>query len=85
MSINGKLELVCFRKVIVESFPNGWLVKPISEEQGWAIFMNMDEKPFQAEIIMTTNIRVLREEPAWTASLERHRMRRVRHEAEQVI
>ena len=47
--------------------------------------MNMDEKPLQAEIIMITNIRVLRQEPAWTASLERNRMRRVRHEAEQVI
>ena len=67
MSINEKLELVCFRKVIVESFPNGWLVKPTSEEQGWAIVMNMDEKPLQAEIIMITNIRVLRQEPAWTA------------------
>ena len=34
---------------------------------------------------MITNIRVLRQEPAWTASLERNRMRRVRDEVEQVI
>ena len=47
--------------------------------------MNMDEKPFQAEIIMIINIRVLRQEPAWTASLEKNRMRRVRDEVEQVI